>query len=154
MSSEESLRLKIIGHVKNEIPSGKVNDWEGVRSEIILKDEYGPFLDGIEQFSHIVVVFWMHQVDEYLPKIHPKGRMDIPEQGVFATRTPFRPNPIGISAVRLHSRTGASLNVSGLDCYNDTPVLDIKPFTQRDSGTSDIRIPKWMEEIMKEKESG
>lgn len=154
MSDEEkSVEVRIIAHVKNEVPAGKVENWEDVISEVVLDEEYEPSLEGIEEFSHIIIVFWMHHVDEYLPKVHPQGREDIPEQGAFATRTPFRPNPIGISAVKLLSREGVSLKVSGLDCYNGTPVLDMKPYNAIDSGNIDLRIPEWMRKLMKEMET-
>lgn len=145
--SKESVDAKVIGHVRNDITSGKVDDWDKVVSEIVLEERYSPSLDGIEDFSHIVVVFWMNQVDEYRPKVHPRGREDIPEQGVFATRTPFRPNPIGISAVRLLERKGSILTVSGLDCFDGTPVLDLKPYTPKNMRISNIRIPEWMERL-------
>lgn len=146
----KSIETEIIGHVRNDAPKGKVNDWTDVVSEITLKKEYEPLLDGVEDFSHIVVIFWMHQVEDYQPKVHPRRREDIPEQGVFATRTPFRPNPIGVSAVKLMYRKGASLTVSGLDCFDGTPVLDIKPYTPKNMEITDIRIPEWMEELFKE----
>lgn len=147
MFSKKAIEVRIIGHVRNEIESGNVEDWGNVQSQILVDEEFEPSLAGIEQFSHIVVVFWMHRVEKYLPKVHPRRRVDIPEQGVFATRSPFRPNPIGISVVQFVSRSGCSLIVSGLDCFNGSPVLDIKPFTPKDRGPSDIRIPRWMEDI-------
>ena len=144
-----SIAVKIIGHVKNDVGQGKVDDWDEVVSEIILEDDYEELLDGIEGFSHIVVVFWMDKVEGYQPKVHPRRREDIPEQGVFATRTPYRPNPIGISSVRLLKRRGPVLTVAGLDCFNGTPVLDIKPYTPKNLEITDIRIPKWMEDLFK-----
>lgn len=150
---ENSVTVRIIGHVRNEVPSGKVDDWGGIASEVVLDGEYEPSLEGIEQFSHIIVIFWMHQVDEYRPKVRPQGRTDIPEQGTFATRTPFRPNPIGISAVKLLSREGPILRVIGLDCYDNTPVLDIKPYNAVDRGRVEIEIPDWMRKLMEERET-
>jgi tRNA-Thr(GGU) m(6)t(6)A37 methyltransferase TsaA len=147
-----TVEAKIIGRVKNDVQEGKVNDWDDVVSDIILEDDYDRLLDGIEGFSHVVVVFWMDRVEGYEPKVHPKRREDIPEQGVFATRTPYRPNPIGISSVRLLERKGTSLRVSGLDCFNGTPVLDVKPFTPKNLEITDVRIPKWMEDLFKKDE--
>lgn len=146
---EPTIEVKMIGHVKNDVEEGRVGNWREMISEIVLKDEYEQLLDGIEEFSHIVVIFWMNKVEGYRPKVHPRGRQDIPEQGVFATRTPNRPNPIGISSVRLIKREGASLTVAGLDCFNGTPVLDIKPFTPRSLEIADIRMPEWMEDLFK-----
>ncbi len=98
-------------------------------SEIVVKPELEPALEGIEDFSHIIVIFWLHKSpSKDLPlKIHPMGRGDLPLVGLFATRSPRRPNPIGISIVRLLERRGNILQVKGLDAVNHTPVLDIKP---------------------------
>ncbi len=142
-----SFKLEVIGHVKNDISDSKSNGWSDVVSEIVLKEEYGPLLDGIEGFSHIVVVFWMDRVDGYQPKVHPRGREDVPQRGVFATRTPFRPNPIGVSSVKLVQRRGNIIRVAGLDAFNGTPVLDIKPFTPKNLEIREIRVPDWMENL-------
>ncbi|UCD91900.1 MAG: tRNA (N6-threonylcarbamoyladenosine(37)-N6)-methyltransferase TrmO [Methanobacteriota archaeon] len=150
---EKDVTVRVIGHVKNEITSGKVEDWGEVESEIVLNEEYESSLDGIEQFSHIVVVFWMDQVHEYTPKVHPQSREDIPKQGVFATRTPFRPNPIGISAVKLLSREGSVLKVMGLDCFDRTPVLDIKPYNAVDVEKIEFKVPGWMRRLMDERKT-
>ncbi len=151
--ASKSIRVEVLGYVKNEIEGGRVEDWKEITSEIVLDERYGPLLDGIEDFSHIVVVFWMHQVKGYEPKIHPRGRTDIPRQGVFATRTPLRPNPIGISVVSLIDRRGSSLIVSGLDCLNGTPVLDIKPYTPKSMEIAEIRVPEWMKKLLADKEN-
>ncbi len=147
---DSSIEAKVIGHVRNDVQQGKVGHWSNVVSQIVLEEEFEELLDGIEGFSHITVVFWMDKAQGYRPKVHPRGREDIPKQGVFATRTPFRPNPIGISPVKLLHRKSNSLTVSGLDCFNGTPVLDIKPYTPKNMEITDIRIPGWMEGLFRE----
>jgi tRNA (adenine37-N6)-methyltransferase len=75
-------------------------------------------------------------------KIHPRGRNEIPKVGVFATRSPYRPNPIGVTVVKFLERRRNILKVKGHDAVNDTPILDIKPYTDADVKRK-IRAPKW-----------
>jgi tRNA-Thr(GGU) m(6)t(6)A37 methyltransferase TsaA len=75
-------------------------------------------------------------------KVHPRGRMDMPLLGVFATRTNMRPNPIGLTLVELLKVEGKTLTVRGLDAFNGTPILDIKPFDPWDM-VEKARVPDW-----------
>ncbi len=102
----------------------------GVKGEIVVAPEFAAALDGLEGFSHIIVVFVFHKTDGFKLKTVPPGETE--ERGIFATRSPRRPNPIGLSVLRLLGREGAVLKVAGLDLIDGTPVLDIKPYTRRD----------------------
>ncbi|MEE9116337.1 MAG: tRNA (N6-threonylcarbamoyladenosine(37)-N6)-methyltransferase TrmO [Thermoplasmata archaeon] len=144
--------IEPIGHVRNDVGGGKVDSWRGIESKVVLKEQFEPLLDGIEDFSHVVVIGWLHEIEGYAPSVHPRGRKDLPEVGVFATRTPHRPNPIGVTVVNLLSRDGTTLKVSDLDFYNGTPVLDIKPFTPKYLGITDLRIPEWMRTLYGDKD--
>lgn len=86
-------------------------------------------LEGIVQASHLWIIFWFHKnkVSHFHPKVHPP-RLNGDSIGVFATRSPHRPNPIGLSLVRLDSVEGNTLNLLGVDFIDRTPVLDIKPY--------------------------
>jgi tRNA-Thr(GGU) m(6)t(6)A37 methyltransferase TsaA len=150
--SDKAIVVEPIGQVRNDVGEGKVDSWKGIESEVLLEERFEPLLDGIDDFSHLVVVGWLHEIENYAPTVHPRGRKDLPEVGVFATRTPYRPNPIGITVVRLVSRKGNLLTVSGLDFFNGTPVLDIKPFTPKYQGITDLRIPEWMESFYREQQ--
>lgn len=75
-------------------------------------------------------------------KIHPKGRKEIVKVGLFATRSPNRPNPIGVTVVKLLDRRGNILRVRGLDAINGTPILDIKPYTYADR-KANVHTPEW-----------
>jgi len=91
--------------------------------------EYTEALDGIEKLTHINVLYWMHRLtenDRGKLKVHPRGDMDRPLTGVFATRSPVRPNPIGLTCVELLKREGNVLFVKGLDALDGSPVIDIK----------------------------
>lgn len=100
-------------------------------------------LDGIEGFSHLIVLFWLHEAHGPDLKIHPKGVKQIPKIGYLATRTPHRVNPIGVTVVRFSKRRGPILWVEDLDAWDGTPILDIKPYTKKDS-IRRIRIPGWV----------
>jgi tRNA-Thr(GGU) m(6)t(6)A37 methyltransferase TsaA len=80
----------------------------------------------LERWSHLWVIFWFHLNDGFRPKVLPPRSSR--RRGVFATRSPHRPNPIGISAVKLERVNGLVLEVSGLDMLDETPVLDLKPY--------------------------
>jgi tRNA-Thr(GGU) m(6)t(6)A37 methyltransferase TsaA len=137
--------------VRNDVGDRKVDSWREIDSEIVLEEQFEPLLDGIEDFSHIVVIGWLHEIEGFAPRVHPRGRKDLPEVGVFATRTPHRPNPVGVTVVKLISIEGPVLKVTGLDFHNGTPVLDIKPFTPRNLGIADMRIPEWMKTLYGDK---
>ena len=103
-------------------------------------------LEGIEGFSHILVLFWLRQARKPVLRIHPKGFKDLPKLGFLATRTPHRPNPIGVTVVRLLKRRGSRLWVEGLDAWEGTPILDIKPYTRKES-VKRFRIPAWVHQL-------
>lgn len=116
----------------------------------MLKPEYSEALDGIEKNSHVVVLFWMHKVGKEARstlKLHPKGRMDLPLVGVLATRSPHRPNPIGIRAVKLLERKDNVLKVLGLDAMNGSPVLDLKPYSLHHDHAEDAKMPPWAKHL-------
>ncbi len=98
--------------------------------EIEVRSELAAGLDGLEGFSHIIVLFHFHKARGVKLEVVPPGESK--PRGVFATRSPHRPNPLGLSVLRLLGRDGCVLRVSGLDLIDGTPVLDIKPYTGRD----------------------
>lgn len=140
--------LKPIGTVRNEVketPSGQRDWWSEMVSEIVIDGSLTEALDGLEQFSHIIVLFWIHRLTESeIPlRIHPMRRQELPLTGLLATRTPNRPNRIGVTIVKLLERQGNTLKVKGLDALDGSPVLDIKPYIPRADFISDAKVPKW-----------
>ena len=115
---------------------------QDIAAKIEIFDEYIDGLTDLDGFSHILVIFHLHLVTEPSLKAHPPW--DNKEHGVFATRSPHRPNPIGVSVVRLESINGNILKVSCVDMADGTPVLDIKPYIPKLNPTKDIRIG-WLE---------
>ena len=122
-------------------------------SEIIIDEEYVECLDGIEDFSHLMILFWTHETPENarkVKKVNPAGMKNIPKKGIFATRSPVRPNPIGIISVKLIERKGNTLIVEGLDAINDSPIIDIKPHLPSYDSPLNVKIADWMYLIMDE----
>jgi len=135
-----------IGVVRNSVREPRMDGWEQVRSDLIVRDDLLDALDGIETYSHIIVLFHIHRVPEQertTGRIHPRGDPRLPEQGVLATRSQRRPNPIGLAVVPLLRRRKNILRVRGLDAINGTPVLDIKPYVPRYDSVPDAKVPDW-----------
>jgi len=142
------IMLKPIGLVRNEVkePPARGFGWQQVVSEIVIDSNLTDALDNLEEFSHIVVLCWMHRgkTGELPHKIHPRGDASLPLVGRLATRSPHRPNSIGQAVVRLQQRWGNVLTVKGLDATDGTPVIDIKPYIPGSDSVPDARVPPWL----------
>jgi tRNA-Thr(GGU) m(6)t(6)A37 methyltransferase TsaA len=150
-----NIRIQPIGFVRNDFESEIPQGYEDSLSEIIIRKDLSQGLHKLEENSHIVVVFWMDRVkdeDRNIMKMHPKGREDLPLLGVFATRSPRRPNPMGIRAVRLVERNNNVLKVKGLDALNGTPILDIKPYSSKHDLVADAKTPWWVKRFYDKRE--
>lgn len=126
---------------------------ENALSEIQVFQPWEPLLKGIEAFSHILVIYWPHLIDperRNLQQVHPMGRKEIPLQGIFATCSPARPNPVLVSAVPLVKREGTRLIVRGFEAVDQSPVIDIKPYSAHYMKKDGLRFPEWMENINRE----
>lgn len=112
-------------------PIGFVREVKGEEACLELLPAYEPGLLGIESHGRIFVLYWMHeQKDRSTLQVHPKRDTSKPKVGVFASRAPVRPNPIGLSLVGLVKLEGRKLTVRGLDALEGTPILDLKPATE------------------------
>lgn len=141
-----------MGHVVSPVEDMVDENWGDYVSKIVLLPEYAGGLDGLDGFSHVIVVTYLHKAKyeraEHL-KRRPRGLESMPLLGIFSQRAKSRPNPIGITAVTL-VRVGADyLEVQGLDAINGTPVLDIKPYFPVYDRIAAPRTPKWVDELMK-----
>lgn len=143
-----------IAVVRNEVREKIEENWGKVESRIVLRREYAAGLTGIEQFSHALVIFWLHRVSDKkkpLPLVRsPRGRAQFSPLGIFAQRTKHRINPIGVTVVRILKRRGATLWVSGLDAINGTPVLDIKPYFGIFDRPERFQVPTWVAQAMRD----
>ena len=141
------MELKAIGFVSNGIKEPIRHGWREVVSEITVNSELTQALDGLEEFSHLIILYWMHQLDperKLSLKVHPMGNTDLPLTGRLATRSPSRPNPVGQATVELLERRTNVLKVKGLDAIDGTPVIDIKPYIPGYDSADNARAVKWM----------
>jgi tRNA-Thr(GGU) m(6)t(6)A37 methyltransferase TsaA len=99
---------------------------EASEGEVVVDPEFAPALADIEGFERLWLLYVLDRAGAYRPRVMPYR--DTVEHGLFATRSPCRPNPIGLSVVRLLGREGNRLRVAGLDILDETPLLDIKPY--------------------------
>jgi len=141
--------MEPIGYVVNEVDSPIDCGWANVESKIVLQEHLAPALSGLSDFSHLLVIFWMHKAPPTTTlQRRPQNREDMPEVGLFSQRAKHRPNPIGITAVPLINISGRELVVRGLDAINGTPVLDIKPYYSVYDSPAGARVPEWVNRLM------
>lgn len=142
------LTLTSIGTVRNEIKTPIVHGWGKVVSELVLDERYTDALDGIEDYSHLIIIFWLDKAGPIKSlKDNVQGRKDLPVAGIFARRGPSRPNPVGVSAVALLGREKNVLRVQALDAIDGTPIIDIKPYTPAFDSIKNARIPEWCKRV-------
>ena len=141
-----------IGTVKCAVTEMSQGGWAKVDSEIHLDSQYARGLQGLEGFSHVIVVFFLDRAQGFDPEKQllrrPRGMEDMHELGVFAQRTKYRPNPIGVTAVKLLGIAGNIVKVRGLDALDGTPVLDLKPYLPPFDRADDVTTPAWVAHVM------
>ncbi|MFV8829815.1 SAM-dependent methyltransferase [Alkalihalobacterium sp. APHAB7] len=147
------ITLNPIGIAYNERYEIEDDYWGEIVSKIVL-DRSLPedALYEIESFSHADIIFHFHRVEEN--KIvtgarYPRNDQSLPKVGILAQRGKNRPNQLGLTTVKVIKRVGRELTVSGLDCINETPILDIKPVMKEFLPKEPITQPKWSHGIMK-----
>ena len=144
--------MTAIGTVKCTVTEMSQGGWAKVDSEIHLDPQYAPGLQGLANFSHAIVVFMLDRAQGFDPAKQllrrPRGMENLDAVGVFAQRTKFRPNPLGVTAVRLLGVAGNVVKVRGLDALDGTPVLDIKPYVPAFDRVDDVRLPPWVAHMM------
>lgn len=124
----QSVPFHPIGVVENGLPFGTPGEvLRESESRIKLKPEYMPGLSELEKEGRVLVVFFFHRSEGWALFQHPRGDKTRPKRGVFALRSPRRPNGIGVTEVDLVKIEGDTLTVRGLDAIDGTPVLDLKP---------------------------
>ena len=126
---------------------GVVEDANEQKAKIRLFPEFCAGLLGIEEFSHIVLLYWLNQRDNEEDRrtllVFPRRHAVNFEVGVFACRSPSRPNPIGLCVAELVDVDGCTITVKGLDALQGSPVVDIKPYIPRADSVADARVPNW-----------
>ena len=126
---------------------GVVEEVDGGTSKIRVYPEFCEALKGLEAFSHVIVLYWLHLRDNdenrRTLRVVPRMHQGAPELGVFACRSPSRPNPIGLSAVELLKVQDCIMLVNELDAVEGTPIIDIKPYLPRADLIPNARAPEW-----------
>jgi len=132
---DTDLTLIIIGRVSSPLKTREECPRQGFEdapeAEIFLGSAFWEAADGLEPGRDILVFTWLHQADRSILKVRPGRNPEAPLKGVFATRSPVRPNPIGLHRVKLLEKDGGRLLVAPLEAVNGTPVIDIKPLIMR-----------------------
>jgi len=148
------IKLKPIGFVFNQRKEVIDDDWGAIVSEIKLADDIIlEALNGIEEFSHLEIIFYMNRVkdEKAIAQFrHPRNDKNLPKLGTYAQRNKNRPNKLGLTTVELIERKGKSIFVKNLDAIDGTPILDIKPVMVEFQSKGNIVQPNWTNEIMKD----
>ena len=127
-------------------PIGQIQKIDG-RMLIVLDKKYQEGLLGLEQWSHVQVIWWFDKNDtpqkRAILRVHPRGNKSNPLTGVFACRAPVRPNLIALSLCKIVSVKDNVIEVDKIDALEGTPVLDLKPYAPGQDSASEVRVPKW-----------
>jgi len=133
--SETSYTLEPIGVVRSELGSLEAAPRQGDEGApeawLELTARVAQGLVGITVGDELIVLTWLHRARRDVLQVHPRGRLDVPLTGVFATRSPDRPNPVGLHRVAVLEVAGQRLRVAPLEAIDGTPVVDIKPVLAR-----------------------
>lgn len=133
-------------------PIGRVQKTEE-KTLIVLDEKYERGLLGLDGFSHIFVFWWFDRNDTPAKRatlqVHPMGNPENPRTGVFATRSPVRPNLIALTLCKIVSIDGRQIQIEATDAFDGTPVLDIKPYIPGYDSPPEATIPEWLERARK-----
>jgi tRNA (adenine37-N6)-methyltransferase len=149
----DGMRMEPIGKVSSPRTEAVDDDWEEVVAAVTLDPaRFGAdALRGLEEFSHLEVVFVFDRVDPSGVEVgarRPRGNPDWPEVGIFAQRARNRPNRIGVSVCHLLGVDGLTVTLRGLDAIDGTPVLDMKPYMTEFAPRGEVRQPAWSHQLM------
>jgi tRNA-Thr(GGU) m(6)t(6)A37 methyltransferase TsaA len=111
-------------------------------STLEIDEKYREALTGIEKFRHIIVIYHIHRALGYEMMVHPMGDESMDKRGLFATRTPRRPNPIGLTVVEVLNVQEEKITVTGLDALDGSPILDIKPYEEHFDSPRGVEMEK------------
>lgn len=138
MDMKEDQRFEIV-------PVGVVGKDDN-RTWISVDARYKDGLLGLSGFSHVIVCYWLHRNDtedgRSVLRVHPRADRSNPLTGVFATHSPVRPNPLGISVCRLVAVDVTSVEIDAIDAFDGSPVIDMKCYIPHD--TTDVKLPDWV----------
>ena len=138
MAESKAFLLQPIGQVKKQ----------GERTFLEIKPEFLPALEGLEDFSHLWVLYWFHDNDRpeawATLQVHPRRDPNNPLTGVFACRAPERPNLIGLTACQILQIKDNVVEVAGLDARDGSPIVDLKPYIPKGDAIPEATTPAWV----------
>ncbi len=148
-----------IGYVKTQLSDEEIRKADSdIISQIVIKKEYLEALTGLEGYSHLFVISYLNKLRDFevgVLKVKPRRLTryglkleELPEVGVFAIDSPTRPNPIGLSLVEIIKIEKNIITVKGLDLFNGTPILDIKPYSY-ERIVQNFKVPDWYAELQR-----
>ena len=142
-----NMYMESIAYVSNEVENKKDASWGDDVSEIKLETQYYGGLNGLEAFSHAIIVYYLDKanfnIEKHLQR-RPQNREDMPLVGIFSQRGKDRPNQIGVTTVQILSISEDRLTVKGLDAISGTPILDIKPYYPMYDKKDNCEVPEWV----------
>jgi tRNA-Thr(GGU) m(6)t(6)A37 methyltransferase TsaA len=145
-------KLEPIGVIRSSRADPRDDRWDEETARVELSASYPEeAFDGLEDFSHVEVIFGFDQVRESEVERgarHPRGNTAWPRVGIFAQRAKMRPNRLGVTVARLQRREGRTLTVSGMDAIDGTPVFDVKPVMREFLPRGGVTQPSWVSELM------
>ena len=158
VGSAEQIVLKPVGVVHTKAPDSQIKEeHREVEAVVEIFPEFEEALEGLDGYSHLLLLSYFHKLrpEQIGPlKVKPKRATrrgckleELPTLGVFALDSPTRPNPIGLTLVRLLKRQGRMLFVAGIDLFDGTPVVDVKPY-QSDYQVDKYAVPEWYLKLM------
>jgi tRNA-Thr(GGU) m(6)t(6)A37 methyltransferase TsaA len=127
--------IEPIGVIRSELASREAAPRQGYEGApeawLELTPQVGPGLSGISAGDDLVVLTWLHQAQRDVLQVHPRNELTAPLTGVFATRSPDRPNPVGLHRVTVLEIADRRLRVAPIEAIDGTPIVDIKPVLAR-----------------------
>jgi tRNA-Thr(GGU) m(6)t(6)A37 methyltransferase TsaA len=141
------MELNVIGKVVSGRTEHQWDGWRDCRCEIHISPGYVEGFDGIEDVSHIIVIYAMDNAGKVRMKVTPQGKDSSRSVGIFATRCPWRPTPVGVTTVRLLGVDAGVLSVEGLDALDGTEVFDIKPYWPEYDAVAGDKHPAWVDDL-------
>ncbi|HOD81924.1 MAG: S-adenosyl-L-methionine-binding protein [Planctomycetes bacterium ADurb.Bin126] len=128
-------------------PIGRV-EISGSSKVLRIEPKFQPGLLGLDGYSHVVVLYWFDRNDtpakRQVLQVHPRGNKKNPLTGVFACRSPFRPNLIALTVCRILAVEGGAVKVENIDAFDKTPILDLKPYIPAIDSAEQVRMPDWV----------
>ena len=144
------MKIELIGYARSRIKNQQFGGFSETETELVLDKKYEKALRGLEDYSHVIILYWMNEAEGIVRLEHqPQGNPDVPKVGIFATRCQWRPNCIGISTVPLVSVEKNVVKVKGLDIIDNTLILDIKPYLpDYDKAEGKVKLPEWTKKLV------